>query len=95
MAQTKNSDLVLSVACQEEATRTWVLEPKGRNSFRIVVRCRKALGPHRKACSWFSYFGAIVQAMLPVFAPWRTGESRRFARCVETAARGLVRSPDA
>jgi hypothetical protein len=73
MAQTKNSDLVLSVACQEEATRTWVLEPKGRNSFRIVVRCRRALGPYRKPSSRLSYFGAIVRAMLPLFALWRRG----------------------
>ena len=71
MAQTKNPDLVLSVACQEKATRTWVLEPKGRNSFRIVVRCRRALDPYRNPRSWFSYFRAIIKAMLPVFALWR------------------------
>jgi hypothetical protein len=71
MAQTNKPDLVLSVACQEEAIRTWVLDPKGRNSFRIVVRCRRAPGaPSPKPRSWFSYFGAIAQAVLPVFALW-------------------------
>ena len=74
MAPTNNPDLVLSVACQEEGTRTWVLDPEGRNSFRIVVRCRRAPGVRSpQPRSWFSYFGAIVQAVLPVFALWRTG----------------------
>jgi hypothetical protein len=74
MAQINNPDLVLSVACQEEGAHTWVLDPRGRNSFRIVLRCRRAQGtPSPQPRSWFSYFGAIAQAVLPVFALWRTG----------------------
>jgi hypothetical protein len=69
MAQTNNPDLVLAVPCQEDRTGTWVLDPEGRNSFRIVVRCRRAQGaPLPKPRSWSSYFGAIAQAVLPVFA---------------------------
>ena len=66
MAQTNNPDLVLAVPCQEERTG-WVLDPEGRNSFRIVVRCRRAQGAlSPKPRSWFSYFGAIAQAVLSV-----------------------------
>jgi hypothetical protein len=49
------------------------LDPQRRDSFRIVVRCRRAQGASAKPRSWFSYFGAIAQAVLPVFALWRTG----------------------
>lgn len=73
MAQTNKLDLVLSVAGQEDSTRTWVLDPQGRDSFRIVVRCRRAPRASAQPHSWFSYFGAIAQAVLPVFALWRTG----------------------
>jgi hypothetical protein len=73
MAQTNKPDLVLRVACQEDSTRTWALDPQRRDSFRIVVRCRRAQGASAKPRSWFSYFGAIAQAVLPVFALWRTG----------------------
>jgi len=66
MPQTNNPDLVLAVPCQEDRTG-WVLDPEGRNSFRIVVRCRRAQGAlSPKPRSWFSYFGAIAQAVLSV-----------------------------
>ena len=72
MAQSKIPDLVLSVGCQEDRLRGWVLNPQGHNGFRIIVHCRRAKGaPPPKPRSWFSYFGAIAQAMLPVFALWR------------------------
>ena len=73
MAQTNKPELVLCVAGQEDTSRTWVLDPQGRDSFRIVVRCRRGLGASPKPRSWFSYFSAIVQAMLPEFAISRTG----------------------
>jgi|HubBroStandDraft_6_1064221.scaffolds.fasta_scaffold3402732_1 hypothetical protein len=69
MTQTKNSDLVLAVPCQEDRSGTWALEPEGRDSFRIVVRCRRAQGaPSPKPRSWFCYFGAIAQAVLQAFS---------------------------
>jgi hypothetical protein len=73
MAQTNKPELVLHLAGPEESTRTWVLDPRGRDSFRIVVRSRRAQGPSPNPRSWFSHFGAIVQAVLPALALWWTG----------------------
>jgi hypothetical protein len=61
MAQTNKPELVLCVAGQEDSSRTWVPDPQGRDSFRIVVRCRRGQGASPKPRSWFSYFSAIVQ----------------------------------
>lgn len=42
MAHKSQTDLVLSVPCSEENPSTWALNAPGRNSFRILVRCRSA-----------------------------------------------------
>lgn len=42
MANKDQTDLVLSVPCTEENPLTWVLDAPGRDSFRILVRCRSA-----------------------------------------------------
>lgn len=74
MARTNQPNLVLRVACDEDSTRTWALDPEGRDSFRIVVQCRREeLAPSHKAHSWPRYFGAIAHATLWVVAFLRTG----------------------
>ena len=57
MAQTNKPDLLLCIAGPEDRTRKWVLDPPhGVDSFRIVVRCRRAQGrPSPKPCSWFGH----------------------------------------
>ena len=42
MAHKAQTDLVLFVPCAEESPLTWVLDAQGRDTFRIVVRCRQA-----------------------------------------------------
>jgi hypothetical protein len=73
MAQINKPELVLCVAGQGEGTRTWVLDPQGRDRFRIVVHSQRARGASPKPRSWFRYFGAIAQGVLPLFALWRRG----------------------
>lgn len=41
MAHTGRHDLVLFIPCAEESRRNWVLDAQGRDTFRIVVRCRE------------------------------------------------------
>ena len=48
----KNShppNLVLVVPSQTSKSRTWVLEPEGRNTFKIVVVCRPKTRPEQTA----------------------------------------------
>jgi hypothetical protein len=75
MAKMNKPELNLYVGCQEDCTHTWALDPQpGRNSFRIVVHCRRAqVTPSHKPPSSSSYFGAIAQLVLPIFTSWRTG----------------------
>jgi hypothetical protein len=73
MAQTNTPDLVLSVACHGD-TRTWTLDPQGRDSFRIVVCCHEVeriVTPKPRPS--FSLLSAIAHAVLPLFALWRVG----------------------
>jgi hypothetical protein len=42
MSHKDQADLILSVSCTDESRRTWALDAPGRNTFRIVVRCRQA-----------------------------------------------------
>jgi hypothetical protein len=35
-----NADLVIATTTETDSTAVWVLEPQGRSTFRIVVRCR-------------------------------------------------------
>jgi hypothetical protein len=76
MTQTHKPDLVLSAAGHDDTTRTWVLDPQGRDSFRIVVRCRRAQPAPTppKPHSWFGYCAALVQPLLPVLAFWRAAQ---------------------
>ena len=75
MARMNKPELVLCVGGQEDNTHTWVLDPPpGRDSFRIVMCGRRAqVAPSLKPRSWVRYLGAIAQAVLPMFALWRTG----------------------
>lgn len=70
MTQTSKRDLTLYVGCQEDCTHTWALDPPpGRNSFRIVVHCRRAQnGASPKPRSWSSYFDAIAQEPIAAWA---------------------------
>lgn len=60
--------------CDENRPRTWILDPpEGRHSFCFVVNCRPmksvtSAGPRPLA----SYFSAVVQAVLTLFAFWHT-----------------------
>ena len=66
MTQTNKPELDLYVASHEDCTHTWVLDPPpGRNSFRIVVHCRRAQHvPLPKPHSRSGYFGAIAHLLL-------------------------------
>lgn len=39
MKNSNRPDLVLVVPSQASSPRTWILEPQGRNTFKIVVVC--------------------------------------------------------
>jgi hypothetical protein len=72
MAQTSKHDLILHVTGLDESTHTWVVNPpRGRNSFRIVVRSRRAqrgLSPSSRP--WQSFLGTIAHMLLSAFIPW-------------------------
>lgn len=80
MPPTDKPDLVISTTCREDITRTWALDPHGRQSFRIVVKCKEvkaACGPKSLAHPLFSLFSAFIRAVPPLFPPWRLGGQKR------------------
>jgi hypothetical protein len=69
MAAPPKPDLVFHVACGEDSSRMWVLDPQGRDSFRIIVRSQEAkTAAFRKSRSWFGHFLAAARAILAMFA---------------------------
>jgi hypothetical protein len=71
------ADIVLCVSCPDDKTREWILNsPQGRDTFRIVVRCRREeIATSPKAHLWSHYFSALVRAALTAFALLRIGHS--------------------
>src|SRR5690349_2300024 len=45
MAYKDQTELVLSAQCAENTPLTWVLDAPGRDTFRIIVRCRGTQSP--------------------------------------------------
>jgi len=72
MTQTSQHDLILQVTGPEESTRTWVVNPpQGRNSFRIVVRSRRAQRAlSQTSRSWQSFLWAIANILFSAFTSW-------------------------
>ena len=72
MPPSDNRDLVLSASCGASQAHTWVLDPQGRNSFRIVVRCRpdEVAAPAKSPSP--SLFAAIVHGLVSILGLWRT-----------------------
>ena len=62
MSDTSNRDLVLYVPCEHHGESSFVLEPpKGRHSFRVLVRCQDSKrDASPKPSSRFAHFTAIV-----------------------------------
>lgn len=66
-----NPDLVIATVTDTDSTAVWVLEPQGRSTFCIVVRCRPYQRASAAPVAGERFLGTLARHMTRPFSGWR------------------------